>query len=54
MDLPIACTLTEAELRERRQAIVGTFSKVQVTATELPDGYVFTFPSSSETLQHIT
>src|SRR5690349_524132 len=53
MDLPIACTLTETELRERRQVIMDTFRNMQVTATELPDGYAFTLPASSETLQRI-
>jgi hypothetical protein len=51
MDLPIACTLTEAELRERRQVIMDAFRNTQVIASELPDGYVFTFPASSEALQ---
>jgi urease accessory protein UreF len=54
MDLPIAFTLSEAELRERRQAIMDRFRNVQVTATELPDGYAFTFPATSEALMQIT
>jgi hypothetical protein len=56
MDLPIACTLTEAELRERRQVIMDAFHSMQVIASELPDGdgYAFTFPASSEALQRIT
>jgi hypothetical protein len=53
MNIPIACSLTEAELRERRQAIVDTFRNMQVTARELPDGYAFTFLASSEALQRI-
>jgi hypothetical protein len=53
MDLPIACTLNEAELRDRREAIMDAFRSIKVTATELPDGYSFTFPASSESLQRI-
>jgi hypothetical protein len=53
MDLPSACTLTAAELRERRHAIMDTFGNVQVTASELPDGYAFTFPPSTEALQRV-
>jgi hypothetical protein len=53
MDLPIACTLNAAELRERRRAIVDAFRNTQVAISELPDGYAFTFPASSESLQRI-
>jgi hypothetical protein len=54
MDLPIACTLTEGPLRDRQQAIGDMFRSMQVTVAELPDGYAFTFPPSSEALQRIT
>jgi hypothetical protein len=54
MDLPIACVLTEVQLRDRRQAIVEMFRSMQVTVAELPDGYAFSFPPSSEALQRIT
>jgi hypothetical protein len=53
MDFPIVCTLNEAELRDRREAILDVFRSLKVTATELPDGYSFTFPASSESLQRI-
>jgi|SRR5689334_12344317 hypothetical protein len=53
MNLPIACTLTEAELCQRRQVIIDAFRNTQVTASELPDGYAFTFPASSDALQRI-
>ena len=53
MDLPIACSLTESELRERRQDIMDAFRSMHVTAIELADGYAFTFPASSEALQRI-
>jgi hypothetical protein len=48
MDLPIACTLTDAQLHERRQAIMAAFSTMQVCTTELPDGFAFTFPATTE------
>jgi hypothetical protein len=53
MDLSIACTLTEAELRSRRKVIMDTFRSMQVTANELEDGFAFSFPTSSGTLQGI-
>jgi hypothetical protein len=53
MDLPIVCTLTEAELRQRRQTIVDTFRNMNVTITELPDGYAYTFAAKSEALMQV-
>jgi hypothetical protein len=53
MDLPIACTLTEAELRQRRQTIMDTFRTRHVTVTELADGYAYTFAATSEALLQI-
>jgi hypothetical protein len=53
MDLRIACTLTGPDLRERRQAVMDAFRSMQVSVSELPDGYAFIFPASSEALQRI-
>ncbi len=53
MDLPIACTLTEAQLRKRRQAVMNLFQSVQASISELPEGYAFTLPASSETLHRL-
>jgi hypothetical protein len=53
MDLPIACTLTEAELHERRQAIMDVFPSMWVRMSELPDGYAFTFPAATGTLRQL-
>jgi hypothetical protein len=53
MDLPIACTLNEAELHQRRQAIMDVFRSMQVSVSELPDGYAFTCSATSEALQRI-
>jgi hypothetical protein len=53
MDLPIACTLTEAELRERRKRLAASFHRMNVTASELVDGYAFTFAAGSDALMDI-
>src|SRR5438046_924051 len=53
MDLPIACTLAEAEMRQRRQAIMDTFRNARVSVTELSDGYAYTFEASSDALTRI-
>jgi hypothetical protein len=42
--------LTEAELRERRQTIMGTFHKMKVNMSELPDGYAYSFAATSESI----
>ena len=51
VDLPIACTLTDAELRKRRQTIIDTFRNMRVNVTELPDGYAYSFATSEALLQ---
>ena len=53
MDLPIACTLTDAQLRQRRQLIMDAFRNVRVSVTELPGGYGYTFAATSEALLQI-
>ena len=53
MDLPIACTLSEAEFRQRRQTTIDAFRRMQVGRAELPDGYAYTFEATSEALLQI-
>src|SRR5262245_48263457 len=54
MDLPIACTLTEAEMRERRQAILDFLRRTQVNIRDLPNGYAYSFATTSEALMQVT
>jgi hypothetical protein len=51
--MTVACTLTTAQLHERRLEIMNTFRSIQVVTSELEDGYAFTFQVSSEALQRI-
>jgi hypothetical protein len=53
MDLPIACTLTEAELRQRRQSIIDTFREIGVSVNELSAGYAYSFAPTPEALSQI-
>jgi hypothetical protein len=47
-DLPLACTLSAAELRERGEDVVAPlFARVQ-RMEETPDGYCFAFPAQAE------
>ena len=47
-DLPVACTLTEAEQRERGEDIRPLLSTTDEVC-ELDDGYAFRFPATTET-----
>src|ERR1051326_2897965 len=48
-----ACTLTEDELRQRRQAIVDTFREMKVSSSDLPDGYGYSFAATSDAFLQI-
>jgi hypothetical protein len=43
-DMPIACYLTSAELRERETTVLAQFRSAVIETEELPDGYVFRVP----------
>lgn len=45
MSLPIACNLTSAELRERRQTVLQRVRSAVVEVRELENGYAYCFPS---------
>lgn len=54
MDLPIICTLTEEELRERRRAVLDSMQQAVLDVSELPLGYAYTFRPSSDVLSQLT
>lgn len=54
MDLPVACTLTDAEMRERRSTILDSVRRAVLDSTLLPDGYAYRFEPTSETLSQLT
>ena len=47
-DMPIACCLTNAELREREAAILARFRSAVIETKELPDGYAFRVPGDGK------
>src|ERR1051326_3470919 len=53
MDLPIACTLTEAQRRHRRQTIMDIFRTMEDRITEWPDGDGYSFAATSDVLTQI-
>jgi len=50
MDLPIICTLSEEELRERRRDILDRVRASAIRTTELPTGYAYEFPAEPDVL----
>jgi hypothetical protein len=54
MDIPIACTLSEAELRERQSTILRSVRENVLDVTRTADGYEFRFTPSSEILMSLT
>jgi hypothetical protein len=47
-DMPIACCLTSAELREREAKLLAQFRSAVVETEELPDGYAFRVPGDGK------
>ena len=52
-DLPIACSLTSAELQERRRTVLEKARRAVVEVKELDDGYAYSFPSEGEWLHEL-
>jgi hypothetical protein len=53
MDLPIVCSLTEAELRERRRNLLDSIRETAIDITSVLDGYSYRFTLTSEILAKI-
>lgn len=51
--LPIACTLTEPELHERRRTVLQKFRSVVTEVEELESGYSYRLPSDGEWLTEL-
>ena len=52
--LPIACSLTSAELQERRSTLLQKVRSAVVEVKELDDGYAYSFPSDGEWHRELT
>lgn len=53
MDTPVACTLTEVEMRVRRATILDTVRRGVLDISPLPDGYAYRFETTSEILSQL-
>jgi hypothetical protein len=47
-EMPIACCLTSAELREREATLLAQFRSAVIYTEELPDGYAFRVPGNGK------
>jgi hypothetical protein len=52
-DMPIACCLTSAELREREATLIAEFSSAVIGTEDLRDGYGFRVPGDGKWLAMI-
>ena len=53
MGLPIVCTLTEEELRERRRTVLEAVARAVQSITRMHDGYAYSFEPNSEVLTQL-
>src|SRR5689334_5668853 len=44
-DIPVACGLSETELREREASLLARFKTAVMAVDEIPDGYLFHIPA---------
>jgi hypothetical protein len=52
-DMPIACCLTSAELRERETTLLAQFRSTVIGTEELRDGYAFRVPGDGKSIAMI-
>lgn len=50
MSLPVACSLTDSELQERRRGILQKVRNAVVEVRELENGYAYSFPANADWL----
>ena len=54
MDLPIVCTLTESELRERRRTVLEPIRETAIDVTPTADGYFYRFKQTADILARLS
>ena len=53
MDEPLACTLTDPELAERRHTVLNELRRATVRTDRLPNGYAYDFRFSVEMVSQL-
>jgi hypothetical protein len=54
MEIPMICTLTEAELSDRRRTVLDSIRDEVIDVAELPNGYMYRFQQDPETLMRLS
>jgi hypothetical protein len=49
-DIPLVCSLTDAEFRKREATLLAEFKSMIIATTELPEGYAFHIPADRQAL----
>jgi len=52
-EIPIACSLTDNELRERRKNVLDKIAALLIDSHELPDGFRYRFSIDDSILQNL-
>jgi hypothetical protein len=52
-EMPVACCLTSAELRERETTLLAQFRSAVIGTEELPNGYAFRVPGDHKSIATI-
>jgi len=50
-EIPIACCLSDEELRRREATLLAQFKSALVTTEELRDGHLFQIPGDRKTIE---
>ena len=50
-NIPTACSLTTAEFRDREATLLAQFRSAVIETEELQDGYAFSLPGDSESIE---
>jgi hypothetical protein len=53
-EIPVACTLLDAERREREATLIAQFKSAVIATEELPDGYVFHLPGGEKWMRIVS
>ena len=52
-DMPIACCLTSAKLREREATLLAQFRSAVIETEELPNGYAFRISGDGRSMENM-
>ena len=53
-DIPVACRLLDAELREREATLIAQFKSAVIATEALPDGYAFRLPGGENWMRIVS